>query len=252
MLDARAFLSSSENLESTTIINDGLQQKLSLYQVFLRLYEHNRSLLDEILELGVPSIGNSAAQSSNTQYIQGMILNGQVGIVTNVMKGTTQTIFQPQNIWTIGRDRRKSVISTEDGRLSRCHAAIAYKEQPQTFYLVDFDSTNGSYINGEQIRKEQRLKDGDRVRLGSLSFTFFTCVSVRRASYVPDEYVHYVTKVLGESTEIQPKEERHGLSRHPRHASSRERPNPQQDSGEFSSETSSLDVLDDTSMFLRP
>ena len=32
--------------------NTELEQRLGLYRVFLKLYEHHRSLLDEILDLG--------------------------------------------------------------------------------------------------------------------------------------------------------------------------------------------------------
>jgi pSer/pThr/pTyr-binding forkhead associated (FHA) protein len=249
MLDAHAFIASLDNdkTESTTIINDGLQQKLNLYQVFLRLYEHNRSLLDEILELETPPMRGEVAQSSTDKYVQGMILNGQAGIVTNLTKGQTQTIFQPQNIWTIGRDRRKSVISASDDRLSRCHAAIVYQERSQTFYLIDFNSTNGSFINGEQIRKEHVLKDGDRVRLGSLSFVFFSCASMRRANRVSDEQVNFIADVLGEKTEIQPPDVHPCSFAYEGHEQDTENT-----SNELGVEESLIDVLDETSMFLRP
>lgn len=247
MLNARAFLSSSESSETTAILNDGLQQKLNLYQVFLRLYEQNRGLLDEILELGSPSMGSGFAQTSSVQYIHGIVLKDRVGVMTNVMKGATQTIFQAHNIWTIGRDRSKSVIAVVDDRLSRCHAAVVFSHKKQAFYLVDFDSTNGSFINGEQIRKNQRLKDGDRVRLGSLSFTFFTCASVRHVDQMSEEYVNYVSRLLNENPNSEP-QEMTATSEQNRYLSV--------DSGTpkepLSDDVQMEAALDDTSMFLRP
>ncbi len=197
MLNVQALLASSDLAHTAVDEDDGLQQKLNLYQVFLRLYEQNRSLLDEILKLENSSLGNEFTRSAIINYAQGFTLNGQVGIVTNLMKGATQTIFQPQNIWTIGRDRRKTVIPIADTRLSRCHAAIAYHQGDEVFCLMDLSSTNGTFVNGEQIRHHHVLQDGDRVRLGSLSFTFFHCSSIREAGVVPGELVEQVSRHLG-------------------------------------------------------
>lgn len=193
MLDVHALLKSSDLTHITGNEDGGLQQKLSLFQVFLRLYEQKRSLLDEILNLE-HSIGDHLTQSSVIHYVQGIVLDDQVGVITNLMKGATQTIFQPQNVWTIGRDRRKSVIPIADTRLSRCHAAMIYCENTQEFQLLDFGSTNGSFVNGEQIRHNHLLRDGDRIRLGSLSFTFFTCRSIREANDVPEEILEQVSQ----------------------------------------------------------
>lgn len=198
MLNVQALLASSDFAQATVDEDDGLQQKLNLYQVFLRLYEQNRSLLDEILKLENSSLGNGFTRSTITHYVQGFTLNGHVGLVTNLMRGATQTIFQPQNIWTIGRDRRKSIIPIADTRLSRCHAAIAYRHDDANFCLMDLSSTNGTFVNSEQIREHHVLQDGDRVRLGSLSFTFFTCSSIRQASPVSADVISQVSCCLSE------------------------------------------------------
>ncbi len=196
MLNVHALLGSSDFAHTAVGEDDGLRQKLSLYQVFLRLYEQNRSLLDEILTLENSAVSGEFIRSSTAHYVQGIVLDGQISLVTNLMKGATQKIFQAQNIWTIGRDRRKTIIPISDNRLSRCHAAITYCERDEAFYLIDFDSTNGSFINGEQIRHQHRLNDGDRIRLGSLSFTFFTCASIRQAHNVPEEVINQVSRHL--------------------------------------------------------
>ena len=196
MLNVHTLLASSDFAQITEGDDHGLQQKLSLYQVFLRLYEQNRTLLDEILKLEHASIGNEFVRSSPTQYLQGIVIDGRVGLVTNLMTGLTQTVFQAQNIWTIGRDRRKAAIPVLDSRLSRCHAAITYCQHRQMFQLIDFDSTNGSFVNGEQIRKCHLLQDGDRIRLGTLSFIFFACVSVREADQVSEDVVSHISPCL--------------------------------------------------------
>ena len=148
-----------------------IEQRLGLYQVFLKLYEHHRSLLDEILQL--EKTNNKTFSSVTTRCVTGVIQGQQVYLVTNLVEGKTQSLYQPQGIWTIGRDRLLAV-SIPDRRLSRRHAVIQYIHN-QGFYLIDLESTNGSFLNGEAVHGRLRLKDGDRIRLGSLAFSFFLC-----------------------------------------------------------------------------
>lgn len=157
--------------EQSVLENPEIQQRLGLYQVFLRLYEQNRGLLDEILSL--ENNGSKALAKVTLPYIQGLVLRQQVYLVTNVLGGETQTLTQSQNLWIIGRDSRRVNLPVQDKRLSRRHAAIRYANQQ--FFLVDLGSSNGTYLNGEPIRRCTSLKDGDRIRLGSVSFSFFIC-----------------------------------------------------------------------------
>ena len=174
MLSADELISfASESID--TCANEELQQRLSLYQVFLRVYEHHRELLDEILHL--ENSGSKALAGMTLPYVQGVVAGEQIHLVTNLLGGKTQALRQPQHIWLVGRDSRKVNIAVQDNRLSRCHAEIRYTDDG--FYLFDLDSSNGSFINGEQVWRSTRLKDGDRVRLGSLAFVFFICQSTR-------------------------------------------------------------------------
>jgi pSer/pThr/pTyr-binding forkhead associated (FHA) protein len=155
--------SSSEAME--------IEQRLGLYQVFLKLYEHHRSLLDEILQLEKTNYKTFA--SIATRCVTGIIQGQTAYLVSNVANGRTQTLLQSQGIWTIGRDRQLS-IPIPDRRLSRHHAAIQHI-QNEGFYLVDLGSTNGSFVNGEPLQGRRLLRDGDRIRLSSLTFSFFLC-----------------------------------------------------------------------------
>lgn len=155
-----------------------LRQRLELYQLFLKLYEHRRELLDEILAL--ENSGSKTSTGVVPQYVQGVVLKEEVYLVTNLLQDKTQVLKQLQPIWTIGRDRQMS-LPLQDRRLSRHHAAIQYVEN-QRFDLVDFDSTNGSFVNGERAKHRFSLKDGDQIRLGSLSFTFFVCCADKTCS----------------------------------------------------------------------
>lgn len=161
-----------------------LQERLGLYQVFLKLYEHRRELLDEIL--GLENSGSKDFASITMPYVQGIIAQKGAQLVTNLLQGMTQTLVQPEQTWLIGRDPQQVMIPIQDKRLSRCHAALKYVEH-SGFYLIDLDSRNGSYVNGELIRKSRLLCDGDRIRLGSVTFVFLQCQSTQQLSTLPSE-----------------------------------------------------------------
>ncbi|MDX2244453.1 MAG: FHA domain-containing protein [Leptolyngbyaceae cyanobacterium bins.302] len=157
----------SHLLHSSPHTNE-LEQRLGLYQVFLKLYENNQELLDQILDL---ENTDRHRMRGVWQYIQAGLEADQPYLVTNLLEGQTQKLFQTQHCWVIGRDRSAG-LTIQDKRLSRRHALIQYVKD-QGFYLRDLVSTNGTYLNGEPVRRPMLLKDGDRIRLGSLFFTFF-------------------------------------------------------------------------------
>lgn len=160
-----------------------IEQRLGLYQVFLKLYEHHRGLLDEILQLEKTNYKTFA--SIATRCVTGVIQGQTAYLVSNLANGRTQTLLQSQGIWTIGRDRQLS-IPIPDRRLSRHHAAIQYI-QNQGFYLVDLGSMNGSFVNGEPLQGRRLLKDGDRIRLSSLTFSFFLCNDTQTLDETPPD-----------------------------------------------------------------
>lgn len=152
-----------------------IERRLILYQVFLKLYEHHSSLLDEILHL------ENRSQPSLTRvkacYVHGVVDTTAVYLMTNLCDNQTQSLRQPQQIWTIGR-HRSSGICIADSHMSRRHAAIQHIDD-QGFYLIDFNSSNGSFVNGDRADRPIKLKDGDRIRLGSMTFDFFVNYSCR-------------------------------------------------------------------------
>lgn len=160
-----------------------IEQRLGLYQVFLKLYEHHRGLLDEILQL--ENTSNTIFSGITTTCVTGIIQGQQVYLVTNLVEGKTQSLQQLQGIWTIGRDRQLA-ISIPDRRLSRRHAVIQYIHN-QGFYLIDLNSTNGSFVNGEPVQGRLLLKDGDRIRLSSLAFSFFLCKDCQTTAETPTD-----------------------------------------------------------------
>jgi pSer/pThr/pTyr-binding forkhead associated (FHA) protein len=60
-------------------------------------------------------------------------------------------------------------IPVKDGKASREHAKI-YKQGEQ-FAIVDLNSSNGTFVNGEKITK-RILKNGDEIAIGTVRLVF--------------------------------------------------------------------------------
>ena len=69
---------------------------------------------------------------------------------------------------TVGRGLNNDII-VEDTRVSRHHAQLRYRAR--RFWVSGLGSTNGTFVNGEQI-EEKALRDGDIISLGGLELTF--------------------------------------------------------------------------------
>ena len=67
---------------------------------------------------------------------------------------------------TIGRDKTNSIVIQDDPLVSRVHAVID-KSGPY-YYIMDKDSTNGTYVNNNPLKKDSRhqLQPGDIITVG--------------------------------------------------------------------------------------
>ncbi|MEM9906575.1 MAG: FHA domain-containing protein [Cyanobacteria bacterium P01_D01_bin.44] len=146
------------------------QERVELFQKFMQLYEHNPDFVDEILSLEGPM---QLTSRTAAQYIQGVVTADEIYLVSNLPTGQSQRFVAKNGTWAMGRDPRQSDLVIPDKRLSRCHAAIQYGKDG--FLISDLESTNGTYVNGELVRRVYTLKDGDRVRLGRVTFHFYAC-----------------------------------------------------------------------------
>jgi hypothetical protein len=70
---------------------------------------------------------------------------------------------------TLGRDAEADV-RLEDRFASGLHCRI--HSRGNAYYLEDLNSTNGTYLNGEQLSGEAELSDLDEIRIGETEFRF--------------------------------------------------------------------------------
>ncbi len=61
-------------------------------------------------------------------------------------------------------------IVVNETTIGRRHALIEYKDY--SFWIIDQGSINGTFVNGEAVSTEVRLKHGDRIRLHKCEFEF--------------------------------------------------------------------------------
>ncbi len=71
----------------------------------------------------------------------------------------------------IGRGGENQIVLEGDS-VSRRHAHL--DQRTGVWWCVDDGSTNGSYVNDEQIMRESRLGNGDRIKIGPTIFKFLS------------------------------------------------------------------------------
>src|SRR5215831_12020071 len=71
--------------------------------------------------------------------------------------------------FTIGRDVKNNIVVDLDN-VSRRHAKISTRQGKH--FVSDLGSTNGTYLNDEEVLQEQPLRSGDFVKVGGSIFKF--------------------------------------------------------------------------------
>ena len=71
---------------------------------------------------------------------------------------------------SLGRSAQNHLV-VDDPLVSRRHALIQAQQESE-YWLVDFGSCNGTYLNQRRIVQPTRLKAGDQVRIGSRDYRF--------------------------------------------------------------------------------
>ena len=83
------------------------------------------------------------------------------------VEGVTRDIFYLSRTETVIGREAGDIVFTSDPFMSRRHAALSRDPRTNTFTLRDLGSSNGTYL---AIHGEQRLSNGDHVRIGQHLF----------------------------------------------------------------------------------
>jgi hypothetical protein len=118
----------------------------------------------------VPVAGGAAAQPSRERG--GMDLRQGIRprlVVVAAMNVPPGTEFEIGDSATMGR-APSSDVPIEDPFASSAHARIF--PRGQFMYIEDMGSTNGTYLNGRQLRRPEQLKTADTVRIGETEYRY--------------------------------------------------------------------------------
>jgi pSer/pThr/pTyr-binding forkhead associated (FHA) protein len=77
-------------------------------------------------------------------------------------RGRTYTL---SNALAIGRLDDNDIIIEDDTFISSHHARLEIR--PEGVWVVDLQSTNGSFVNGQRLTSERSVRKGDRIQVGS-------------------------------------------------------------------------------------
>lgn len=96
--------------------------------------------------------------------------------LVQIVDGVVQQRFSlEREIVRIGRGPSND-IQLDDATVSSAHALIqckpnAYLDGVSDYFLVDLESTNATYVNGEAVSRH-RLVNDDQIRIGWSTFKF--------------------------------------------------------------------------------
>ena len=77
-----------------------------------------------------------------------------------------------EGVTTFGRTTDNTVAFPSDSNVSRYHAEIEFRDGD--FWLIDLNSSNGTKLNGETVKSDKKLGDGDEITLGGSSKATFS------------------------------------------------------------------------------
>ncbi len=106
-----------------------------------------------------------------------------------------QFLLVNASFWTLGRGENNDIVM-KDRYCSSNHAVIQSME-PNSFYLIDLGSMNGSFVNGKRISIPIQLKHDDKITLGMTQMRL-VCPSpkVDKKSAPPKDFYEPTTMML--------------------------------------------------------
>lgn len=111
-------------------------------------------------EVRTPVAVGGAGRASRKKIARGAI--SFVVIEPKEHRGRTYTL---SNVLNIGRVEDNDIVITDDSFISSHHARIEVR--PEGVWVVDLQSTNGSFVNGQRLASERSVRKGDRIQVGS-------------------------------------------------------------------------------------
>ncbi|MGH2804794.1 MAG: FHA domain-containing protein [Thermoleophilaceae bacterium] len=133
-----------------------------------------RSAMKDLSRAGAGAAGAEPAGAPGRRRRESALPDLRSGVdprieVVAAMGHQPGTAFHVATGATLGRSDGAD-INVDDPFASSAHARIFLRDD--YMYLEDMGSTNGTYLNGRQIRTPERLKVADVIRIGDTEYRY--------------------------------------------------------------------------------
>ena len=102
-----------------------------------------------------------------------------VTVISGPRTGLT-FVIKPNSGLTLGRSPDADIQIIDTG-ISRKHIHMHFVDE--TVFVEDLDSANGTYVNGEQLRREMEIRNGDQISIGVSTVLKFSLSNQLDAEY---------------------------------------------------------------------
>lgn len=121
-------------------------------------------------------------------------IDNKLVVVSGTCDGREFSLLEGRT--TIGSAPTNDVV-LEDKDASGFHAEVRLDNG--AWYITDFNSEKGTFLNGERLRNETRLKPGDRIRIGSTNTVFvpLDAIMVKENIGIKDSKIASKTTAFG-------------------------------------------------------
>ena len=142
--------------------------------LFLFLLWITRSAMKDLSRTGAGTAAAEPVEPPNPRRRESALPDLRAGVeprleVVAAMGHNPGTSFDVGAGATLGRSDSAD-INVDDPFASSAHARIF--QRGDYMYLEDMGSTNGTYLNGRQVRTAERLKVADTIRIGDTEYRY--------------------------------------------------------------------------------
>ncbi len=155
------FVNNADNVDETTDSRLSREtHKASVERNFQQAFsEHTMVLGDAYFDNDVKLNASGISENEKEAYL--------------VRQSNNERIILSKPVFRIGRKQSEVDYYLDNNSISRIH--IEFSRIADAFYVKDFGSSNGTYLNLKRLEpnKEYKILDGDRIRLGTEEFIFY-------------------------------------------------------------------------------